>query len=443
MEIIAVDDDPILLHTIKMVLEKDFGEVTTLQHPNQLENQLSKNMSMVIILDLNFAIGTSDGAEGLAWISRIKDQWDHISIVVLTAHGFVDVAVRSLKLGATDFVEKPFVNEKLIATVKAAHTLALSKRQLKNILSEKDVLVNQLNRSEKYVAGTSLAMQKIHELVLKVANTEASILITGEHGTGKEVIARLIHLESARVANPFIHVDMGAITDSLFESTLFGHAKGSFTDAREDKPGLLEMANFGTLFLDEIGELPLHLQSKLLSVLQNQEVTRIGEHVPRALDLRVITATHFSVNHLTEEKQFRQDLFFRINTVTIEIPPLRDRTEDIKPLVAHFLKYFNQKYTKNSQLSKKEMNKMEEHSWPGNVRELKNTIERMVIMENCGESQLDIRDFTVRESDNLYELEKEKIAELITRHSGNISRAAQELGIGRNTLYRKMKKYGI
>jgi len=443
MEIIAVDDDPILLHTIKMVLEKDFGEVITLEHPNLLENQLNKNEAMVIILDLNFVIGTSDGAEGLAWISRIKDQWDHISIVVLTAHGFVDVAVRSLKLGATDFVEKPFANEKLIATVKAAYTLAHSKRQLTSTLSEKNVLVNHLNRSAKYVAGTSTAIQKIHDLVLKVANTDASILITGEHGTGKEVIARLIHQESGRVANPFIHVDMGAITDSLFESTLFGHARGSFTDASEDKPGLLETANFGTLFLDGIGELPLHLQSKLLSVLQNREVTRIGEHVPRALDLRVISATHLSIDQLTEVKQFRQNLFFRINTVTIEIPPLRDRTEDIKPLIVHFLKYFNQKYAKDLELSKEEMTRMREHSWPGNVRELKNTIERMVIMENRGESQLDIRNFTVRESDNLYELEKEKIVEMIARHSGNISRAAQELGIGRNTLYRKMKKYGI
>ena len=207
MEIVAVDDDPILLHTIKMVLERDFGEVTTLEHPNLLESLLDKNRVMVVILDLNFAIGTSDGGEGLAWVSRIKDQWDHISIVVLTAHGFVDVAVKSLKLGATDFVEKPFVNEKLIATVKAAHTLALSKTQLRNTLSEKDVLVGQLNRSAKYVAGTSDAMQNIHELVLKVANTEASILITGEHGTGKEVIARLIHQESNRVADPFIHVD--------------------------------------------------------------------------------------------------------------------------------------------------------------------------------------------------------------------------------------------
>ena len=230
---------------------------------------------------------------------------------------------------------------------------------------------------------------------------------------------------------------MSAITDSLFESTLFGHAKGSFTDANEDKPGLLEMANFGTLFLDEIGELPLHLQSKLLSVLQNQEVTRIGEHVPRALDLRVISATHFSVNQLTEEKRFRQDLFFRINTVTIEIPPLRDRPEDIKPLVSHFTKYYNKKYAKSSRLSGEEMMKMKEHRWPGNVRELKSTIERMIIMGNRGESELDIRNFSTRESDNLYELEKEKIEEMIARHSGNISRAAQELGIGRNTLYRK------
>lgn len=443
MEIIAVDDDPLLLHTIKMVLEKEFGEILTLEHPSLLENQLKDNQATVIILDLNFAIGTSDGTEGLAWVSRIREHWGHISVVVLTAHGFVQTAVKSLKLGATDFLEKPFVNEKLVATVKAAQTLARSKMQLKHTLHEREVLVEQLNRSGRYVTCPSAAMQQIHELVLKVANTDASILITGEHGTGKEVIARLVHRESARVSNPFIHVDMGAIAESLFESTLFGHSKGAFTDAGEDKIGLLEMANFGTLFLDGIGELPLQLQSKLLAVLQNREVTRIGEHAPRALDIRVIAATHLSVNQLSEEQQFRQDLFFRINTVTIEIPPIRNRLEDISVLVTHFLGRYNSKYQKSVQLSREELNRMKIHTWPGNVRELENTVERMVILESSEENQIEIRDFTARESDNLYELEKEKIVEMIARHSGNMSRVAKELGIGRNTLYRKIRKYDL
>lgn len=438
-----MDDDPLLLHTVKMVLEKDFGEVMTLEHPRFLEDLLDKHSVQVVILDLNFAIGTSDGAEGFAWISRIKDQWNHLSIVVLTAHGFVDVAVKSLKLGATDFVEKPFANEKLVATVRAAYNLASSKQKLKEVLSEKDMLVNHLNKSERHIAGISKAMKEVHDSVMKVAYTDASVLITGEHGTGKEVIARLIHKESHRVTNPFIHVDLGAITESLFESTLFGHAKGSFTDAEEDAPGLLEMANLGTLFLDEIGDLAMHLQSKLLSALQNREVTRIGEHVPRALDLRIISATHLPIEHLADRKIFRQDLFFRINTVTIEIPALRHRPDDIKPLITHFLEYFNRKYGKHLNLSKEEIATMIEHSWPGNVRELKNTLERMVIMQNTGQNPLDIRNFSSSEPNNLYDLEKEKISEIIDRHSGNISRAAQELGIGRNTLYRKMRKYDI
>lgn len=232
MEIAAVDDDPILLHTIKMVLEEDFGEILTLDHPKSLEHQLSTQSIQVVILDLNFAIGTSDSGEGLAWISRIKDQWDHISVVVLTAYGMVDVAVKSLKLGATDFVEKPFVNEKLIATVKAALTLANSKRKLEHVVSQKELLVNHINQFSPYVTGDSEVMRKVHEKAMKVANTDASVLIIGEHGTGKEMLARLIHRESQRVTEPFVHVDLSSLTENLFESSLFGHSKGAFTDAQ-------------------------------------------------------------------------------------------------------------------------------------------------------------------------------------------------------------------
>ena len=444
MEIVAIDDDPLLLHTIKMVLEEDFGEILTLPHPRQLENQLEQNDIKVVLLDLNFVIGSSDGSEGLAWISRIKARWSALSIIVLTAHGFVDIAVKSLKLGATDFLEKPFANEKLVATVQAALNLANSRQELKEITSHKESLVSQLNRSSSYVAGPSAIMARIHETILKIADTDAPVLITGEHGTGKELIARMIHQQSGRVAEPFVHVDLGATHETLFESILFGHAEGAYTDAGKGKAGLIETANLGTLFLDGIGELPKRQQAKLLTVLQSKEVMRIGEHQPRLVDFRLICASHLSSEQLADEQYLRQDLYFRINTVALEIPALRHRIDDFKTFTDHFLQRFNKKYHKDLKLTRDVLVSMREHTWPGNVRELENTIERMVILHEEGAAPLDIINKPLQElSDNLYEVEKEKIAEIIARHAGNISRAAKELGIGRNTLYRKIKKYDL
>ena len=444
MEIVAIDDDPLLLHTIKMVLADDFGEILTLTHPNLLENQLTVYDIKVVLLDLNFAIGVSDGHEGLAWIARIKENWPHISIVILTAHGFIDVAVKSLKLGATDFLEKPFANEKLIATVKAALTLSRSQQQIDELTRQNESLISQLNKSTNYVAGQSENMQKIHRTILKIADTDAPVLITGEHGTGKEMIARLIHRESDRVTEPFVHVDLSSTHETLFESILFGHAAGAFTDAGKAKAGLIEAANLGTLFLDGIGELPKRQQAKLLTVLQNREVMRVGEHQPRLVNFRLICATHLSVEQLANDQYLRQDLFFRINTVVLEIPALRHRMDDFKAFTDHFLNVFNQKYDKNLKLTQSEIASMRKHSWPGNVRELENTIERMVILQGESGQPLLVMDFSQGENaDNLYEVEKGKIAEIIARHAGNISRAAQELGIGRNTLYRKIKKYDL
>ena len=444
MEIVAIDDDPLLLHTIKMVLEEDFGEILTLPHPRQLENQLEQNDIKVVLLDLNFVIGSSDGSEGLAWISRIKARWSALSIIVLTAHGFVDIAVKSLKLGATDFLEKPFANEKLVATVQAALNLANSRQEVKEITSHKESLVNQLNRSSSYVTGPSAIMATIHETILKIADTDAPVLITGEHGTGKELIARMIHQQSGRVAEPFVHVDLGATHETLFESILFGHAEGAYTDAGKGKAGLIETANLGTLFLDGIGELPKRQQAKLLTVLQSKEVMRIGEHQPRLVDFRLICASHLSSEQLADEQYLRQDLYFRINTVALEIPALRHRIDDFKTFTDHFLQRFNKKYHKDLKLTRDVLVSMREHTWPGNVRELENTIERMVILHEEGAAPLDIINKPLQElSDNLYEVEKEKIAEIIARHAGNISRAAKELGIGRNTLYRKIKKYDL
>ncbi len=441
MEIIAIDDDPMLLHTIQMVLQEPFGEIHSMQHPDGVLNILHQSAIKVIILDLNFSIGDDDGAEGLAWIRKIKEEKPEVSIVVLTAHGFLDVAVEALKQGATDFLEKPFSNEKFIATVQAALNLANSKQQLEEVTSSRDLLIRQTNQVHHGVIGESEPMRKIMDIISKTAGTDASILITGEHGTGKEVLARMIHNQSLRAAHPFIHADLGAISEGLFSSTLFGHVKGAYTDAHEDKPGLMEVANLGTLLLDEIGDLPLHLQSKLLSVLENRTVQRVGDHHSRAIDIRTISTSHKPLSMLQDSDQFRQDLLFRINTVHIEIPPLRERSADIVPLINHYLAVFNRKYDKTMAFEKPQMERFMAYSWPGNIRELRNTIERMVIMESAtGFEEIERGS---ENQDNLYEVEKRKIEEVIKKHAGNISRAASELGIGRNTLYRKMKKYDL
>lgn len=424
-----------------MVLEESFGEIKTLEHPDRLSNLMNETSAKVIILDLNFSIGDSDGSEGLAWVKKIRASYPHISIIVLTAHGFLDVAVKSLKQGATDFLEKPFSNEKLIATVQAGLNLANSQLRLVDVEKSRNLLINQVNRFNDVVVGTSPAMQKVMELISKVANTDASVLITGEHGTGKEVLAQLIHQKSSRASQPFVISDLTAISTGLFESTLFGHVKGAFTDASNDKAGLMEAANFGTLMLDEISDISIQLQSKLLAALENRAIHRVGEHRPRAVDIRIICTSNNSIEELHDVSLFRQDLLFRINTVHIEIPPLRHRREDIKELVFHFLNQFNKKYNRTFSLDKSQINELKEYSWPGNVRELRNSIERMVIMDSNNEFK--DQSSSPTKEDNLYELEKNKIEEVIKRHSGNVSRAAAELGIGRNTLYRKMKKYGF
>lgn len=441
MEILAVDDDPLMLHTISVVLEEDFGDIQTSEHPSLAIPLLDISAIKVILLDLNFAIGDSDGSEGLAWIKRIKETRPHVAIIVLTAHGFLDVAVKSLKQGATDFLEKPFSNEKLVATVQAALNLANAQRNLADVVEHRNLLINQSNKTTNSVMSKSQSMQEVMKMVAKVAHTDASVLITGAHGTGKEVLARLIHQQSARAAQPFINTDLSAISTGLFESTLFGHVKGAFTDASQDKAGMMEGANLGTLLLDEIGGISLDLQSKLLAALENRQVNRVGEHRPRAIDVRLICTSHKTMAMLSDPAQFRQDLLFRINTVHIELPSLRDRREDIKPFTEYFLAQFNRKYDKVFKLDKKQTKALEDYHWPGNIRELKNNIERMVIMDN--NDGFKGNEKVQAQADNLYAVEKRKIEELMARHAGNITHTAAELGIGRNTLYRKIKKYDL
>ena len=319
--------------------------------------------------------------------------------------------------------------------------LLVTHQELAERKEERSVLVNQINRFNSMVVGSAPAMQQVMEVVGKVANTDASVLITGEHGTGKEVLSQLIHQQSRRAAQPFVTCDLGAISANLFESTLFGHIRGAFTDASQDKPGLMEAANLGTLLLDEIGGIPLQLQSKLLATLQNRSVNRVGEHRSRAIDIRLICTSHRSIEELSDAAIFRQDLLYRINTVHIELPPLRHRRQDIKTLASYFLDQFNQKYDRTFRLSSEELKDLELYDWPGNIRELKSNIERMVIMD--GGSVIEAKATNPSDVDNLYQVERRKILEVIERNAGNVSRAAAELGIGRNTLYRKMKKYGI
>ncbi|MEL7148960.1 MAG: sigma-54 dependent transcriptional regulator, partial [Bacteroidota bacterium] len=383
-------------------------------------------------------------AQRHVWLGRCSGNARRGRFQPRSAHGFVDIAVKSLKQGATDFLEKPFANDKLISTVQAALQLSSSHQAVVSMDEGTVSPAQQISKSVSYVTGQSEVMSKIHDTIRKIADTDAPVLITGEHGTGKELIARMIHRQSGRVAGPFVHVDLGATHETLFESILFGHVEGAYTDAGKGKAGLIETANLGTLFLDGIGELPKRQQAKLLTVLQRKEVMRIGEHQPRLVDFRLICASHHTPDQLANDQFLRQDLYFRINTVQLEIPALRHRIDDFKAFTDHFLQAFNTKYGKDLKLSRSATTAMREHSWPGNIRELENTIERMVILHEEGAEPLQILNRSQNEPvDNLYEVEKEKIAEIIARHAGNISRAAKELGIGRNTLYRKIKKYDL
>jgi two-component system response regulator HydG len=445
MQIVAIDDDPLICHTLSMVLEEEFGDVLTLDHPSKLEFSNFTTKLDVLLLDLNFAVGRSDGTEGLIWISRILDRHPDVSIIILTAHGALDLAVKAVKRGAFDFLEKPFINEKLVATVNAAQQLAVSKRALRDSSSHNKQLLEHYHQPTDTVLGTSVVMKGVWKMARKVAATDASVLVSGEHGTGKEVLAKWIHHHSNRSGEAFIHVDLAALPASLFESSLFGYESGAFTDARQSKVGLIELANMGTLFLDEIGEIPLELQVKLLSVLQKQEVQPIGAQQSKPVDVRLIVASGSNLEALVREGTFRADLLYRINTVAIDLPPLKSRPSDIALFAHHFMERYKRKYDKKTAINSKQVALLESYPWPGNVRQLENSIERAVIMNDGELMAEDIipSDRKTEKTDDLYAVEKQKIEEVIHRFEGNMSKAAKELGIGRNTLYRKIKKYGI
>ncbi len=452
-KILIVDDDEDILQAARLLLKKHVGQVDTEKNPKIIPSLLKNNSYDVILLDMNFAKGATSGKEGFEWLNKILEVDPAAVIVPITAFGDVSMAVRAIKEGATDFVLKPWQNEKLIATVSAAIHLRRSRIEADNLRSRQKQLSADLDQPFHDFIGESSAMEKVFVSIQKVAKTEANVLILGENGTGKELVARELHRQSQRANEVFISVDMGAVSETLFESELFGHVKGAFTDAREDRAGRFEIASGGTLFLDEICNLPLTLQAKLLTVLENRMVIRLGsnKHIP--IDVRLICATNMPVHELVAENKFRQDLLYRINTVEIHMPSLKERVEDIPLLVNHFLKIYCKKYNKPlKRVSPATLKRVEKYPWPGNVRELQHAIERAVIMSDS--TALQPSDFffpsteakedgLVFDDFNLEEIEKMVIRKALSKHAGNISHAAKELGLSRTSLYRRFEKYGL
>ncbi len=446
-----IDDDEDVLLAAKMLLKKQNHHVIIEKNPNKIPFLLNNDTYDVILLDMNFSKDITSGKEGFHWLGQILERDPNAVVILITAFGDVEMAVRALKLGATDFVLKPWQNEKLVATISTAIRLKQSYNQVDKLKKAKEMLEEQISKPFSEIIGQSTAIKEVFSMIEKVAKTEANVLILGENGTGKELIARAIHQRSLRKDNSFVSVDMGAITETLFESELFGHKKGAFTDAREDRPGRFELASGGTLFLDEIGNLSMSLQSKLLSALQSRQVTRVGANQPLPVDIRLICATNMPLHKMVQEGTFRQDLLYRINTVEVQVPPLGDRVEDIPMLAQHYLQYYAKKYHKQvTTLAPEAMDKLKRYAWPGNIRELQHAIERAVIMTDS--PTLQETDFLLSRSLssnasantlNLDDVEKAAIAKALQMHNGNISKAADELGLTRASLYRRMEKYGL
>jgi two-component system response regulator HydG len=451
-KILMVDDDEDVLLAAKMLLKKYNYHVIIEKNPNKIPFLLNNDTYDVILLDMNFSKDTTSGKEGFEWLRQIREKDPSAVVIMITAFGDVEMAVRALKDGATDFILKPWQNEKLIATISTAIRLKKSYNEVDKLRKAKQMLEEQISQPFRDIIGQSAAIHDVFALIDKVAKTDANILILGENGTGKELIARAIHQKSLRKDNSFVSVDMGAITETLFESELFGHKKGAFTDAREERPGRFELANGGTLFLDEIGNLSLSLQSKLLSALQSRKVTRVGANQAMDVDIRLICATNMPLAQMVKDGRFRQDLLYRINTVEIHIPALYERVEDIPMLANHFLNYYSKKYRKDVlSISPEAITKLKKYPWPGNVRELQHALERAVIMADSNTLQESDFLFSRKGNDtsggadtlNLDEVEKAAVIKAIQLHNGNISKAAEELGLTRASLYRRMEKYGL
>jgi len=449
-KILIVDDNKSALSALDILLQFEFEEVITLSNPNRISEKLKQTEFDIVLLDMNFTAGVNTGNEGLYWLQQIKKLAPSTEVVMITAYGDIELAVKALKMGATDFTLKPWENEKLIATLKAALRIRRSGLEVNKLKTREKNLKQQWNAEQKTIVGNSPAIEKVMQLVSKVADTDANVLITGENGTGKELVANEIHRKSGRSNELMVSVDMGAIHENLFESELFGHKKGAFTDAKENRTGKFQLADKGSLFLDEIGNLPKALQSKLLVALQNRAVFPVGSDQQIPVDIRLITATNRDLDELIKIGDFREDLLYRINTIHIHVPPLRDRGEDIELLATFFLGRYAKKYQKsNLRLGAQAIKKLMKYHWPGNVRELQHTIEKAVIMAES--DILTPNDFLFqgykrekKEKDRtLEEMEMEMIVRTMDKHNGNLTAAAEKLGISRQTLYNKIKRYDL
>jgi DNA-binding NtrC family response regulator len=449
-KILVVDDNKNALSALKMLLQLEFEAVVAISNPNLIMTELKKNDMDVVLLDMNFSAGINTGNEGLYWLGEIKKAFPATEVIMITAYGDVELAVKALKKGAADFILKPWENEKLLATLMATLKLRRSNIRIEELQQREQTLKKGLNQEHRHILGSSSGMLKLMQTIAKVARTDANVLITGENGTGKELVAQEIHRRSERSDELLVAVDMGTIPESLFESELFGHKKGSFTDAQEDRVGKFQLAHKGTLFLDEIGNLPMAMQSKLLTVLQNRTVIPVGFNQPVPVDIRLICATNCDLEQLVAQQRFREDLLYRINTIWIEVPPLRERGGDIELLTMFFLTYFEKKYRKPKlTISSQAMQKLSEYQWPGNVRELQHTIEKAVIL--CDSAALNADDFIFRPigrlSDTscltLEEMEKHMIEMALEKHNGRHTAVANQLGISRQTLYNKIKRYDL
>ena len=452
-KILIADDNEDILKSLLFILRQEFEEIVTIKNPAKSASLLHSGQFDVLLLDMNFSAGINSGNEGIFWLREILKSDPDAVIILITAYGDVELAVKAMKEGATDFIQKPFDPVRLISTVKSAFQLRQSKLQVAKLIDKQKHLSEELDKKYTTLIGESKEMTDILSTVKKVAPTDANVLILGENGTGKELIAREIHRQSKRANEIFISVDLGSLSESLFESELFGHLKGAFTDAREDRKGRFETASGGTLFLDEIANLPISLQSKLLTVLQNRYIIPVGSNKIVPIDVRLITATNKSLSDLIMNNLFREDLMFRINTVQIEIPPLRIRKDDILLLSEHFLKTYGKKYEKTGlRISGTAIDKLKQYEWPGNVRELQHIIENAVIMIDDNIIRPENLRFTtgitseragLKESFNLNNVEKLTIREALFKHKGNINQTAKELGITRKTLYSKIQKYEL
>lgn len=442
--ILIVDDNKSVLASLELLLETEFSNILTASNPNQITSILSTTPVHVVILDMNFSAGINNGNEGLFWLKQIHSILPTLPVVMLTAYGDVELAVKALKNGATDFLLKPWDNKALVEKVKEAWRNSGTDKP-SNCPKEK-------KEGFEMLVGHSSAMLQLMKVVTKVARTDANILITGENGTGKEMLAREIHRLSSRSPRPMLTVDMGAISESLFESELFGHERGAFTDAHESHPGKFEAANGSSLFMDEIGNLPLSLQAKLLTVLQSRNVMRLGSNKVTPVDIRLISATNKDIPAMVGQGEFREDLFYRINTIHLEIPPLRERGDDILLFIDIFLRKFATKYQRRDiRMHEQTIDKLRSYHWPGNIRELQHSIEKAVIL--CEGSTIRPKDILVKQTrqaqeafapvQNMEEVERQAIEMAILKNHGNLTAAAEQLGISRQTLYNKLKRFKL